>query len=273
MIKTIPKVDNHTEIAQGYLLEQYKNRPNIEALLKALILPVQELEDTLYIMYLNLSIFAAESFYLYRIGAIIGEKRNYKNDSNYKLALFTRIVANNSGGTPEEIIAIIRSVFNSNKVEYSEYGDASFQVYIETSQSINGINSLLANMKPVGVNIPVVLYSDTSNVLRMSERTSEIGEFSVNTTNGKDDMVLQDTGVTTTLVEISFDSFANPYSTLGFGEMITTKTKLALEDGSEYMIDNAKDINLETIVLSQLEAKDYFIEGGSSLSEVIQNGG
>lgn len=52
----ITRVNNHTNIAKDYLLEQYKNKPNINNLLTSIIDPLQDMEDKLYEIYKNYSL-------------------------------------------------------------------------------------------------------------------------------------------------------------------------------------------------------------------------
>lgn len=76
----LSREENHLKIAKGYLPEQYKNRPNLEGLLTAIIQPLQDIEDKLYELYKNFSLAEARGYYLDRIGTITGELRNYRTD-------------------------------------------------------------------------------------------------------------------------------------------------------------------------------------------------
>ena len=91
----IAQINNHSFIAQNNLLTQ-DNRPNIKGLLSAIIEPLQDIEDSLFELYKNRSLTYATGYYLDGIGAIIGEPRDYRNDTDYRLAILVRIISNNA---------------------------------------------------------------------------------------------------------------------------------------------------------------------------------
>ena len=52
-MKYISHITDHTEKANSYLLQQYKDRPNIKALLDSIIEPMQKIEDKAYELYIQ----------------------------------------------------------------------------------------------------------------------------------------------------------------------------------------------------------------------------
>ena len=264
MTKYITNTKNHVSIAKEYLLEQYKNRKNIEGFLTSIISPLQDIENTLYSIYKNSSLFIASGCYLDRIGAIIGEDRNFRKDDEYKLALFIRIIGNNGGGTPEELLVILRNIYKVNYLEYFESGEAYFQIYIESNNSLNGINNILDKLKPAGVSPPSIIYSKSNNVFRFSESSKTSSAFIVKNLQSQSTMQTQKNELDKEDMQITFDSFDIPKNTYGYAEIIVHKFDIKLNDNELYLIN--KENSLETI----MSYKDFSINGGSCFAEVIR---
>ncbi len=167
-MKYISHITDHKKTANNYLLQQYKDRPNIKALLDSLILPLQTIEDVAYDLYIKYYLPLATSYHLDRLGAIIGVKRLGRSDDTYRYAINLGIISNNSGATADEIIAILKSIYESEKIEYFESGNAYFQIYVQRPDLPEEINRLLLELKPAGVSPPSVIYSDNSNVFRFA---------------------------------------------------------------------------------------------------------
>ena len=207
-IHYITHTDNHTIIAKDYLLEQYKNKPNINGLLTAIIDPLQDIENKLYEIYRNYSLAEASSYYLDRIGAIIGESRDYREDHEYKLAILVRIISNNGGATPEEIILVLRSIYSIDSIHYSESGSAYFQICIKAASKPKGINQLLYRLKPAAVAIPSIIYISHDDLFRFTE------------------------------VESEYD-----YDNSAYAELIISKYNINLDDDSHYLVKKQTPLN------------------------------
>jgi len=264
-MKYLDQEQNHLQIAKNYLLEQYKNRPTIDALTTALIGPLQEIENRLYFLYENYHLTVATGCFLDRIGAIIGEARNYREDDEYKLSILIRIIANNGGGTAEEILIILQNIYPINCIEYFECGTAYFQIYIESTCKPTAINDLLKQLKPAGVNLPIVVYSGSSNVFRFSENSKTNDLLMLKTSLGTSTMSVQGGGEAEHEMAIIFDDFEAPTESLGFAEIVVHKFDIELDDQSNYLVD--ENTTLETI----MSYKDFSIKGGSKFAEILKN--
>lgn len=210
----------------------------------------------------------AKGYYLDRIGAIIGEARNYRKDQDYRLAIRIRIIANNGGGTPDEIIVILRNIYGV-AIRYFEYGTVYFQVYIEAKQKPIGINSILSQLKPVGVNIPAVIHCLNNNVFRFAESCKAEDTLSVKNNNSENIansfLQVHKNELETREIQITFDSFEFPDNTNGFAEILIHRFSIELDDKNQYLVDKTNE--LETV----MSYKDFIIEGGSAFAEVIAN--
>ncbi len=103
------KQTSHVAKGLGLLIEQFKDKPKIQSLLRGWLQQVQILEcvflDELFLLrWLN----AAEGVQLDLIGTIVREPRKGRGDADYHQALTVRILINNSSGQHEEILAIAR---------------------------------------------------------------------------------------------------------------------------------------------------------------------
>ena len=114
------KIENHVEVAQDYLLSQFRHKPNILKILEVYINQVQEIELEYFSLLDSLGIESAVDFGLDLIGKEVGELRQARNDDDYRDAILTRIFINNSSGTPEEVIASTLQITKADTVKYSE---------------------------------------------------------------------------------------------------------------------------------------------------------
>ena len=92
----IPVVKNHEDQAFNRLLEQFKDKPNIEALLKGWMKGVQTTEESLLDLLNNRSILTAFGVQLDYIGKIVGIKRGGRSDESYREAIQLQILITTS---------------------------------------------------------------------------------------------------------------------------------------------------------------------------------
>lgn len=264
-MKYISHITDHAEKANSYLLQQYKDRPNIKALLDSIIEPMQKIEDKAYELYIQYYLPVATSYHLDRLGAIIGVNRQGRSDDAYRYAVNLGIISNNSGATANEIITILKSIYIADKVEYLESGIAYFQVYVEGKEQPKNINNLLLELKPAGVSTPSVIYSDDSNVFRFSERVTGVAPAEVNTANETAELEVSYAELSLADYELSYDSYEPLEKSNGFAEIIVNKPALELYDDSIYMVDAQDELEM------LLDFGDYTIQGGSKLAEELRN--
>lgn len=256
----IAQINNHSFIAQNNLLTQ-DDKPNIKGLLNAIITPLQSIEDNLFELYKNRSLTYATGCYLDGIGAIIGELRDYRNDTDYRLAILVRIISNNGGGTAEEILVIVSSIYKDSQIAYTECGQAFFQIHIQQEAKPIGINQLLKKLKPVGVSTPIISHSNTDCCFRFSESNKEVGTLIYATGD------IQKAAKTASdeNIDITFGTFESSINALAFAEIIVNKSDLKLSNGNKYLIAKKKKLQ----VLRSYQ--DYTIKGGGAFSELITN--
>lgn len=102
----IQHITTHADDAVARLIEQYKDKPRMEAWVRAFVAPLQRLEDAAYAVFVQAAIDNAIGAQLDQIGDLVKEKRAGKDDENYRAFLRARIKVNRSNGRVEELITI-----------------------------------------------------------------------------------------------------------------------------------------------------------------------
>ena len=100
----------HVSKAIALLIEQFKNKPKIQNVVRAIVTEIQELEAASFEVLLLTSLDSAVGVQLDVIGRIVTERRGGRADEPYRLALRARVLINKSKGTHEEILSITRAV-------------------------------------------------------------------------------------------------------------------------------------------------------------------
>lgn len=127
---TIPvKVDQVT-LGINRLLEQFKNKPSIEGMLRSYLLSVNDLEDLYFQLLDERSVYTAVGVQLDLVGALVNEPRKGKSDDDYRLAILLRIGLNNSEGTPNDTLSILANASQATSVKIWEHFPASSVYYI-----------------------------------------------------------------------------------------------------------------------------------------------
>lgn len=101
---SVTHITDHADRMVDLLLQQFKSKPNVEALLRAWSITIQAVEDMLYDLFTKRSVDTAAGTQLDILGAIVGETRNARTDEPYRVAIKTRVLRNVSSGTPDSIL-------------------------------------------------------------------------------------------------------------------------------------------------------------------------
>lgn len=108
---TIAARDDVTEFALSALPAPFQGKPRIASILASVTNRVQDLETVAYEIITLRLIESATGIYLDRLGRIVGEPRYGRVDSDYRLGIRGRILANRSNGKHEELRAIVSLLF------------------------------------------------------------------------------------------------------------------------------------------------------------------
>lgn len=136
-------VTTHLETARARLLESYRDKPNFDAIQASYMAEVQALEDAIHETISKSYLPSAEGKQLEIIGRIVGEARNGRIDSLYKLWIAARIIINASQGHVNDIIKALRAV-TSASFTIKEYAPAYIE--IRFADSIPGLAAAYAEI-------------------------------------------------------------------------------------------------------------------------------
>lgn len=101
------RIANHGDEAVSWLLEQFKDKPRIEALVRALVAPVQRLEDVLWqVLTRVVDLAHAEGVHLDLFGRILRLPRAGLSDDDYRSRLRVWQLVLSSDGRAEQLIRI-----------------------------------------------------------------------------------------------------------------------------------------------------------------------
>jgi hypothetical protein len=150
-------IESHCENGRELLLEQFKNKPRLEAVLCALLGPVQELDDACWQLLTGRAIDNAVGLQLDGIGQIVNLARLGWTDDQYRRFLRAQPLVLRSTGTWASLFAILEALgldISLVVVEDSAIAEARIQV----NQAI--FDGLLADVfvtlqraKPAGVRL------------------------------------------------------------------------------------------------------------------------
>lgn len=181
------KNTSHTAEAKKLLTSMFRGRPVIEGLLKAIVDQVQTLENVAWQVIEGRQLDNAIGIQIDKIGGIVGEDREGRDDADYKEAVRLRILINRSNGKVDDILKIALAAARGNPWQFWDYFPAGYVVLFGgTSAALLAFAQAMREAKPNGVNAHV-LYTDQP----FSDLFSP-GHFDGATTtggNGPDDVI------------------------------------------------------------------------------------
>lgn len=114
----IEKITDFVQRGLDRLPSQFQGKPKIEALLRVLLAPGQEVEDALWQLLTERTAKVAVGVTLTQIGALVGQPRNaVADDEEYRPYVLARIASNKSNGTIPTILRIARIALNDEDAE------------------------------------------------------------------------------------------------------------------------------------------------------------
>lgn len=149
---------NIDQVAKGLERNiQNLDKGNFNKLLTIFLLQIQELQEHTIDIADQKNIDIATGVWLDWIGKIIGEKREARNDVDFRQALKLRIGVNTSDGTPDNIITLTKQLTSAVDSKLIEYPLASFISVVSSGTLPNRtLWQLVDDIKPAGVSATVV---------------------------------------------------------------------------------------------------------------------
>jgi hypothetical protein len=168
----VSDIERRNDIAADMLERlpaQFRDKPRIEAIVRALANQIQKHEQTFYDLWFRRMLDNAEDVDLDNIGAIVGEERQGWGDDEYRQYIRARIKTNRSDGRTETLIAILVLLFELDaadvgNIRIREYYPATMVVETFFRVTADGeyINrGFLQRAKPAAVNLDYVAWPAT----------------------------------------------------------------------------------------------------------------
>lgn len=155
---TLTRIDTHVEDGIDLLIDQYRDKPRIEALLTSYLTPCQKLENTFWDILEKRALDVATDAQLDTLGRLVGQPRIGATDDDYRAFIRTRIRANRSRGKSVDVIevAILATGGDQRAIRYIEIYPATFIIdlvyYIDTlGISAQFLHDIIEAAKPAGV--------------------------------------------------------------------------------------------------------------------------
>lgn len=152
-------VEDHASAGVALLIEQYKGKPRIDALLRAMLDQIQETEDAAWSLYVLRNLVDATGDLLDQLGGIVGELRRGRVDDEYRRFVGVRILSNRSDGTIEDLYLILRALWPDFVGRISERYPAG--LYVQIANPITAetptaeVDFILGRSKPGAVSLEV----------------------------------------------------------------------------------------------------------------------
>lgn len=156
----------HFAQALNRLLSQFKGKPRFEAVIKAFLDQIQEVENILNTLLNARTIDNASGDLLDIIGKIVGRPREGRDDNDYRVWLKSQLSINKSSGTAEELITVIQLITGlatSGTVLIEEFDSdiAYFRLTILTALGTidpDVVKEIINSMRAAGVSTDLVGY-------------------------------------------------------------------------------------------------------------------
>lgn len=148
---TIEKKTNHVAEAIGNLIEQFKGKPNLEALISSYVTQIQDAENAAFQLITDRSIDTATGAQLDGIGQVVGLDRDGLSDDDYRTRLRVQIRLNLSTGTIEDVLTVA-TLITGGSVELFEGWPASIVVTIfELTEDPALVAQIISEARSAGV--------------------------------------------------------------------------------------------------------------------------
>lgn len=170
-----PLINNHVQQALARLLQQYKQRPLLAALITSLVVQIQDLENAIFALDAGRQLWngtntPAVGMQLDEIGTIVGISRNGLDDATYLLFIFGKIAENFSDTTTSTILNVIGYVFQAQQVIVQDIYPAGISVQVIGTPISPSLYLTAANLVQqslgAGINLVFVGGSPSQNVFR-----------------------------------------------------------------------------------------------------------
>jgi len=181
-------ITTHTTDSIARLLEQYKNKPNLAAIIAAFTDQIQDVENETYAIIDMRAIELAYGEHLDNIGKIVDLARQGLGDDEYRTLLYVKIGQNTSQGDPEKIISIYKLLTGGTYVHYVNLTDAEVQLQTDVNFSDQAeANVKIESIQQVvgaGVRVAYLIYADADEPFVYDGTNPNVPGLGYDDTNG-----------------------------------------------------------------------------------------
>lgn len=156
---SVTPITTHVVDSLNRLLQQYKDKEKIRALVSAHSEQIQVLEDVFQSLNNFRDIENAIGIQLDRLGDILGIDREGLNDDDYRTRLKVKVIQNISNGEPDRLINVYSFLLGATQVQYQEHYPAGVAL-MANADVISGQESLIyreiQKISPAGVRVDYI---------------------------------------------------------------------------------------------------------------------
>lgn len=175
------------------LTSPFDDSTNLQKVLQSVLETLQGVEDDLQDILESYSLETAIGVQLDSIGEIVGEKRFNRNDTDYRKGIKIKIAINNSEGTGDECLSILKDLSGATYVDITENytltngSPASVSFIIATDEENLNINfqETMQKVVCIGVRVDGVLWIPSTDYYFIPEPSTISNEYPDNAVLGE----------------------------------------------------------------------------------------
>ena len=170
---------SHIQIAIDRIVNQFSNSPKVQALMQAIVAPLETIEGDIDALKNQRWIDTAIGKQLDGCGYIVGELRRGRIDDDYRDAILFRIFVNTSKATPPDMIHGLDYLTKPDDLQYMEQYPAT--VFMLTNGPVvpTDIQRTMQGLAPAAISDVQVMVTYTAKPFRFSS-SDENNELFVN---------------------------------------------------------------------------------------------
>lgn len=129
-------ITDHDKRAAALLIEQFENSEKLQSFVKALTKQANEVERMFFNLKHERNISNGDGVQLDKIGELVGEPRNGRDDDDYRQALLLRPNINRSYGEGEMLILVLSQLVKASKIILIEQEPKTVNLFFKTTSPI-----------------------------------------------------------------------------------------------------------------------------------------
>ena len=176
---TVEKIPNHSDRAVGLLIDQFKNKPDLEALVRIYVDEIQLLEDAFWEFIAARDVDTSTGESLRFLGKKVGRRFAGEEQETFRLLVKTQILINRSHGKWRDLNAVATALFGSLPGAWNSVGPKNTE--FRPSEALTSRPAqeqrLLESSAHAGVRVDIAYSVDADNELDRFAFGAEGGGF------------------------------------------------------------------------------------------------